>query len=243
MHSSMLELPARHVHLWCLTIDRPTCDLAFLVSLLSADERVRADRFRYQRDREFFIWYRGKLRRILASYFGSAPQELRYRIGQFGKPELAEPFDLHQLRFSISHSGNCVMIAVARQSEVGVDIEQIRPISDLLEVANNIFSRRERALFLSLEESRKLQAFFSIWTQKEAYLKARGLGLSRPPQDVDIDLFPVQGSGLFRDHWDLSAAKQWSLTAWSSMQSYAAALAIEGHDWHINSMVEGYLSV
>jgi 4'-phosphopantetheinyl transferase len=129
-------------------------------------------------------------------------------------------------------------MAVARRSKVGVDIEQIRPMADLLEVADSVFSERERSLFRSLKESDRLPAFFSVWAQKEAYLKALGLGLNRPPEDVDVGLLPVEEAGLICDRWDPSAAECWSLTAWSPTQSYAAALAIEGHDWHINRMGE-----
>ncbi|MXQ13747.1 4'-phosphopantetheinyl transferase family protein [Microvirga makkahensis] len=237
----MLELPTRHVHLWCLTMDCSPFDLAFWASLLCADERVRADRLRHQRDRRFFIWYRGNVRRILASYCGSAPQALRFRTGRFGKPELADPFDMHQLRFSISHSGNRLAIAIVRASEVGVDIEQIRPMPDLPDLVDSVFSGREQSLFRSLEESSRLPTFFSVWAQKEAYLKARGLGLNRPPRDIDVGLFPVEGAGLIRDGWDSSATKQWSLMAWPPVQSYATALAVEGQHWRIDHMAEDSL--
>ncbi|MBD2750181.1 4'-phosphopantetheinyl transferase superfamily protein [Microvirga sp. BT688] len=239
----MLELPTHHVHLWCLTMNHCSCDLTFWANLLCADERARADQLRDQRDRSFFIWYRGNVRGILASYCGSAPQELQFRTGRFGKPELGAPFDVHQLRFSISHSSNRLVMAIVRKSEVGVDIEQIRSMPDLLDLVDSVFSGREQSVFRSLEESAKLPTFFSVWTQKEAYLKARGLGLNRPLKDIDVGLIPVEAAGLIRDGWDPSATKQWSLTAWSPVQSYAAALAIESGHWHVHHITDGSLSL
>ncbi len=234
----MPKLPGDHVHLWCLTLDYSVCDLGFWASLLCADERARADCLRHKDDRNFFIWYRGNLRRILASYLGATPQALRYRTGPFGKPQLAEPFDDYQLRFSISHSGNRVIIAVARKIEVGVDIEQVRPMSDLFEVADSVFSAREQSVLHSLKESDRLLTFFSVWAQKEAYLKARGFGLNRPPQDVEVGMIPFEKARLIHDLWDAFAADRWSLTAWLSAEGYAVALATEGHGRHIDHITE-----
>jgi 4'-phosphopantetheinyl transferase len=85
-----------------------------------------------------------------------------------------------------------------------------------------------------------LAAFYSAWTQKEAYLKGRARGLSQPPREIEVGLPPAQSSGLLRDVRDPRAAELWSLSAWEPAPGYTAALAVQGHDWRMIDTVENF---
>lgn len=224
------ELPPGHVHLWSLFLDQHEQVIAELYPLLSVDERSRADRQRSTTDRRSFISCRGRLRLILGSYINAAPDQFQYRAGPFGKLELAAPAYARSIRFSVSRSGGRAMIAVAQNREVGIDLEQIRPIPDLSQIVADVCSTHEQTVIRSLQEGDRLAAFFSAWTQKEAYLKGRGVGLSQPPQEVVVGVPPVQRVGLLYDYKDPTAAGLWSLSAWRPALGYTAALAVQGHD-------------
>jgi 4'-phosphopantetheinyl transferase len=199
-----------------------------LAAILCGTERARAARFGFELDRRRFIQRRSSLRRILSTYLGRGPGQLRYRLGPFGKPELAGPAGSEWLRFNIARSADRLMVIIGRGREVGVDIELVRPMPDLQLMAGDVLSRPEMEIFHRLGEAERLKSFFSVWTQKEAYLKARGLGLSRPPPDVEVGMTPAQPAGLRRDSRDPTATELWSVIACDPSEDVAAAVSAEG---------------
>ena len=169
---------------------------AHLPGYLSPDERERADRFVFARDRDRFVAGRAFLRLLLAQYLGCEPRALRFRYGPNGKPALAdERSDLH---FNLAHSGALAVCALARGSELGVDLERLRPIRDAEGVVRSAFSPREVARLESLPETARLRAFYEGWTRKEAFLKALGHGLARPLDSFDVTLGPGEPPRLLR---------------------------------------------
>ena len=162
--------------------DRDRALVEELEQTLSDDERVRAGRFRRELDRDRFIIARGSLRAILGRYLRSEPSQLRFRYGTYGKPALAEP-PAGGLRFNLSHSEDLTLIAVARDIEVGIDIEAIRADFDIEGLARRYLSPTDVTLIES--SPAKHEAFFTCWAIKEAYLKAHGAGLSAPPDLLD----------------------------------------------------------
>jgi 4'-phosphopantetheinyl transferase len=180
---------------------------------LADDERVRANRFRRLRDRHRFIITRGSLRTILSGYLQTGPSQLRFRYGTHGKPALAEPL-ANGVRFNVSHSDNLALIAVARDGEVGIDVEAIRADFDIEGIAGQYFSSAELALIDSAPAHRKPELFFTCWTVREAYLKAYGVGFSAPVDRVDV------------------LNRQWSQRV-IPVPGYAAALVTEGPEREI----------
>ena len=181
--SGLRELPGG-LHLWADSVDRPT-DLAEGLETLSDDERARAGRFHFAQDRLHFVARRAFVRSILAGYVGVAPAGITMRTSRHGRPELDPPCGIF---FNASHSEGLAIVAVARDRLVGVDIERVRPIADALEVAERFFSRNEVDLLRSTPEESRAEAFLTIWTRKESYVKAVGVGLSIPFDAFDVSI-------------------------------------------------------
>ncbi len=215
-------------HVWSVALDQPEERLRELTALLSDDERERAARFHFEHLRKRFLASHGALRCILANYTGMAPAQLRFSVGAFGKPALAEPAS--EVRFNLSHSEALALIAVTQNREVGVDVECLRPVRDVEQIAERNFSPREYAAFRLLNEKEKLLAFFNCWTRKEAYIKARGEGLSLPLEQFDVAFVPGEEARLLGTRGDVAEAARWSLTVLHPAKGYAAALAVEGQE-------------
>jgi 4'-phosphopantetheinyl transferase len=226
--SAPLRLDEDEVHVWRASLAAPSPALA---ATLSADERARADRFRFPDDRARFVAARGIVRTLLGRYLGRAPADLRFTYGGHGKPALAEPDAASGLRFNLSHAEDVALVAVARGREVGVDIERVRPLPDLDAVAAVMFSLAERALLAAAPPDRRHDLFFKIWTHKEAYLKALGSGVSQPPAACTI-LFDDARATAADPTWP-TTARPWTLRALDAPPGFAAALAVAGTDWRL----------
>jgi 4'-phosphopantetheinyl transferase len=178
------------VHLWFADLD--SADPSRFLPFLSPGELARALRYHFPRDRDRFIVRRGVLRELLAGYRDADPCELRLCEGRNGKPALSPAAGGAHLTFSLSCSGNAALFAIARDRELGVDLEQIRCFPEMDEIVGRFFSPAERKAFNLLGQEERAQAFFVYWTAKEAFVKATGEGLSRPLHSFDVS--PVPGS-------------------------------------------------
>jgi 4'-phosphopantetheinyl transferase len=221
------------VHVYLVAI--PGTGLAGLPwsDLLSAAERARAVRFHFDQHRERFVASRALLRLILARYVGADPARVEFCAGLLGKPELAEPFSQSAVRFNASRSGDVAVFAIARAREVGIDVEQCRAMPDLEQVVPGALTAHENALLLSLPPGARQAAFLHAWTQKEAYLKARGEGLARSPKEVEVAFVQQAAAGLRSDTSDPDAIALWTVTDLPAPEGYLAALAVEGHQWQL----------
>jgi 4'-phosphopantetheinyl transferase len=170
--------------LWWAPLDIAPSLLATLARSLSPGERARADEYGAAEDRDHFIAARGWLRRLLAGETGCAPSEVRFLLGENGKPEI----ESSDLRFNASRSAGTALYATSRTTDVGVDIEAIRPEAevDIDGMAARFFSSSERRALAGLAPDQRLAASFQCWTYKEAYVKATGTGLRVPIDTVDV---------------------------------------------------------
>jgi 4'-phosphopantetheinyl transferase len=202
---------------------------------LSDDERARARRFVFDRDRSRFTVARGVLRNILGRYLQRPPSSIRFGYGPHGKPHLEAPPNqlLPTLRFNVSHSADLVLIAVAHDREVGVDVEQIRTDFALDELARRFFSQEEVAAIELRTGYARAHAFFQCWTRKEAYIKVRGLALST--QALDGSLAVRQSVRLLIDRDAPSEDSRWEFAPIVVAPDFAAALAAQGHNFLIES--------
>jgi 4'-phosphopantetheinyl transferase len=217
-------LAGDEIHLWRIGLDAAAADV------LSEDERGRAGRFRFERDRRHFAAARGALREILAGYLGEPPERLRFGQSVHGKPVLAWPA-ASSVRFNVSHSDALALIAVSRGREVGVDVEALRPLPDADALAQRFFSAAERADLARLTEARRHQAFFSCWTRKEAYLKAIGCGLLQPLDAFDVSVAPEDVDCRLRVPDQPAEAWHWRLLSLDAGPGYAAAVAGSHSPW------------
>ncbi len=184
----------------------------------------------FPEDRARHVVARGALRVVLGRHLGVSPGQLRLDVNDFGKPMLAGSSDPDTIHFNLSHSGAYVLLALARDLPVGVDIEQIREDVPHLDMASRFFSSDEREALAAQPASQRLSFFFETWTRKEAYVKGRGLGLSIPPQE-----FAVQVDGMNPRPVDERACVpqpgSWWVTGVEIAPDHVAALAVEGADW------------
>ncbi len=219
------QLDPAAVDVWSVHLECSPASLAALEALLSTDERERADRFRFERDRRRFACARGVLRSLIAEYLGVRPCELMFRYGPNGKPALAGPFE-GALTFNVSHSHELALIAIARDVEMGVDVEAVRPMNDAAAIASRFFSTREVETLRALSPSLRETAFFTCWTRKEAYLKALGSGLARPLDRFDVTFAPSDPAALVV-HGDPRESQRWSLRGLTPGAGYEGALVVE----------------
>ena len=223
-------LTAADVHVWCVFLNRTAAELDALLPTLSSEEQTRANRFYFIRDKNRFVVSHGALRAILGRYLDAAPAQLAFTQGQQGKPELAPAFAASRLQFNLSHSGDIALCAVAYESVLGVDVEQIRTVVDATQIARRFFSARENEAFAAVPDVEKPQAFFNCWTRKEAYIKAIGEGLSCPLDAFDVSLAPGEPARILQIRGSEAAAGRWSLVALSPAADYVGALVVEGGD-------------
>jgi len=177
-----LCLDADEVHLWIARLDRE--NPSEFEQFLSDDEIARANRFRFETDRNKFMVGRGLLRIILAKYLSIDPARLGFEYGLQGKPMLGGEWT-SSLKFNLSHSANLALLAVAENQEVGVDLEYIKPSLVEPGTISLCLTPRETAHFRTLSENEQTLFFFDCWTRKEAYLKANGDGLLISPAKIE----------------------------------------------------------
>ena len=228
-----LSLGSNEVHIWRTALDLDATEVQSLWQTLSADEQEKARRFHFQQDRERFIVARGLLRVILGRYLNAEPGHLRFCYSPLGKPSLSRGFGRETLRFNLSHSDGLALYAVTLGREVGVDLERLHPDLADEQIAQRFFSPHEVAQLNSLPPNLRQEAFFNCWTRKEAYIKARGEGLTLRLDQFDVSLAPGEPAALLDTKDDPQEASRWSLRELVPGPGYVAALAAEGYNWQL----------
>lgn len=229
-----LSLSNGAVHVWRIILDQSPSQVDRFRNTLADDERSKADQFYFSRDRERFIVARGVLRALVGRYLDREPGSLRFTYSAHGKPALASESGANGIRFNISHSQGTALCAVTRGRELGVDLEFIRCDLEADQIANRFFSRSEIVALRALPLSLRKYAFFLGWTRKEAYIKARGEGLSMPLDQFAVSLIPGEPAALLSTQPDSDEARRWSLRDLNPGSGYAAALAARGRDWTLS---------
>jgi 4'-phosphopantetheinyl transferase len=221
-----VAIPGDELHVWETSLERPPSEVQTLHGLLAADERARAARFRFERDRSHYIVGRGVLRRLLERYTGVPAGDVEIVYGPNGKPMLRDG----TLWFNVTHSGPVALYAFTTRAEVGVDVELddvLRPGFARERIAERFFSPDEVRTLRSLPEPLQARAFLTCWTRKEAFIKARGDGLSLPLDSFDVTLGDGSPAALLRTAWSEDEPGHWQLKDLSEPErGYIAALAI-----------------
>jgi 4'-phosphopantetheinyl transferase len=222
--------PANHpalgegeLHIWRARLDLDVQELERLRPALNDAELDRAARFHFSRDRDHFTACRGILRDLLAGYLGSSSTSVEFEYGAYGKPSVRSDTSDVRIRFNVSHSHGMCVLAFSRDREVGIDVEAMRAEFTGEEIAERYFSTQELAELRSLPAAIRTQAFFLCWTRKEAYIKARGLGLQIPLDSFSVSLTPDAPALLA----SVDAAR-WNLRSFEAWPNFAAAIVEEG---------------
>jgi len=211
------------VLVWRIFLDRLAWSPEPLLGLLAEDERDRAARMTSAAGRREYVVVRALLRMLLGERLGIAPESVRFSIGPMGKPSLSLGTPGPPLECGVSHSHALALLAVAAGGEVGVDVERERRGLRAEAVARRFFSVSEARIVRQREGAARREAFYRLWTRKEAYMKARGRGLARafPRFTVSADASPR----LIADEEDGGAPAEWGLADIPVPRPYRAACA------------------
>lgn len=220
---NVLDIDDNEVHVWRASLQCEPDFLKRLEATLSDDERNRAARFHFVRDRQFFVAARGILRHLAGKYLKKAPSQLSFHYGPAGKPSISQGTLDCPIRFNLSHAGNTALYAFARYREVGIDLERIRSEFAAEAIAERFFSAKEVIELRALPAELQADGFFNCWTRKEAYVKARGGGLQIALHSFEVALTP--GSPV---QFLTGVEPCWNLVAFTPEPHYVAALAFYG---------------
>ncbi len=221
--SALWQQIGDQIHVWHAWQDREEAALVQLRNTLSPEEIARADRFHFVNDRNRFVVARGLLRELLGGYLQRAPSSVEFSYGQHGKPSLAGRDAASGLSFNLSHSAGLVAYAFARERNLGIDVEHLRPDSASDDIAARYFSAHEVNDLRTLPPEARVQGFFDCWTRKEAYLKATGMGLQIPLDSFAVSLLPGQLAQFLS-----GVDPRWHLAAYNPVEGYAAAVVYDG---------------
>jgi 4'-phosphopantetheinyl transferase len=222
--------PAGPLTIYCWRLDLRCSDatLALLASALSLDERQRAARFISPRDRRRFVATRASLRVLLGHYCGERPRAIRLAYSEYGKPYLASGSTVPRVGFNVSHAADVALIALTADSALGVDVEEVRPIADLLAIASRFFTSAEVETITTVSSEERDLAFFLCWTRKEAFSKALGDGLTFELDRYRVACRPGAEARILEIDGSTAAAAAWSLYDLRPAPGYVGAVAMHG---------------
>jgi 4'-phosphopantetheinyl transferase len=227
---SRAQLAHGEVHLHRICLDQPDERVRALAAVLSTDEYERAERFRFARDQRRYIVGRACLRLLLAHYLKGDrddPHSITLQYGPHGKPELVGPVSVTSLKFNLAHSDQLALVALTWDHALGVDLERIRPLAALDRVTEHYFAPAESAAVRDLPMPARQAAFFRCWTRKEAYLKARGVGLTADRQSLAEPIDMDNPAGLVRAVGSAGEVAWWHLRSLVPFPGYVGALAVD----------------
>ena len=229
-------LQNRTIDVWGFSLDGSSAAAAQCRAWLSEDERARSIRFVRQDDQIRYVLAHGGLRALLASYAGLDPAHLSFQSGPTGKPALLDgPVFAHSLRFNLSHSHGRMLIAVAREQDVGVDLEQLRDRIDVVKLAERFYTSDEYERVLRLSGSNQVRQFYRYWVAKEAVLKGQGVGL-RSLQQCGILTAEMPSRAVAQVSPDSAMLFGWTIQWIDCGTGWVGALAAPGGDWAVRAM-------
>ncbi|MCI0504571.1 MAG: 4'-phosphopantetheinyl transferase superfamily protein [Gammaproteobacteria bacterium] len=213
------------MHLMVASLEFLATDRERILSVINEEEQSRAQRLINAAHRDNFRLVRGALRLCLEQYLGLPAETLRFTVNPYGKPEIDPAQNPRALRFNVSHSHQMVAFIFTLGKCVGIDIEFIKPLRNMDGLARHVCNPRELTEFNALDFAARREAFFRLWTRKEAFIKAKGQGLSMGLRSIYIGIDtnsaarPVQ----YRDNW----LNNWLVKDLACDPQYKSAVAIE----------------
>ena len=214
--------------MWTGNVGALAPHVATLCTSLDAVEHARAAGFHHAADRTRFLLSHGMLRALAARYLDRPAAALAFDTGEFGKPQLLG-LDTGRLAFNLSHSGDLILLAFARSGRVGVDVERWSTTlgdAERARIATSVFQAGEQAALAQLTAEERGVAFYSVWTRKEAYIKATGAGLSRRLDHFEVSVHP-EPACIRSDSSLETGVAGWRLFDLSPAPGYSAALATD----------------
>jgi 4'-phosphopantetheinyl transferase len=222
-----LKLQPGEIHVCRQAIAVGDQELGSLWEVLSAEERTRAERYRFEVSRRTFVVCRGMLRVLLGNYLGESPEQLEFSYSKYGKPELAANGSRVGIEFNVSHTDEFALLAFALNRKIGIDIEKVRMDFNTLEISEHFFSESERTTLRAMAPDKRYEGFFRCWTRKEAFIKALGEGLTHPLNSFDVSIEQGIPPKLLATRPNTEEAARWQLWDVTVPSPYLATLAAE----------------
>lgn len=195
---------------------------------LSEEEKQKVNSFRFEKDGLKYSFCRGMLRHLLSLYTGIPPFDLAFTFNEYGKPYLARKFASFNLGFNLSHTSDYVVFAFGLNTEIGIDLEKIRPFQGIIQIVESFFSREEYLCIEQLKPDEQIKIFYDFWTKKEALLKAKGIGIAGEGLNV-LKKLKIENENRIRFS-DIHADDSfWSLQRLAFLSGYAGAIASKGN--------------
>lgn len=229
-----LMLNTSSVHIWFARLDVEETRQQYFQASLSQDERRRAEKFSFDRHRDFFMSGRGMLRHILGRYLQVEPASIRFEYNAFGKPSLEPSPDRRPLFFNMAHSNDHALFAFTLDGAVGVDIESIRDDIQIEQTGALVFSEGELAALRGLPAAQQHHTFFTFWTRKEAFIKGMGQGLTLPLRQFDVRHTPEQPVQYEGEAMAQLQQNDWFVRDIDLTKSCCAAVAMQGCTWDVS---------
>ncbi len=223
-----LSCGANEAHIWLARVDVHKNNISLYKSLLPSEELVRAGKFVRRDDRDSYLLSRVALRDIVSRYLNVGFNDVSFFRNEYGKPFIAKEINRENMECNLSHSGDIVLIGMSKGGKIGIDIERIREMDEMDALVRDYFSTIEQEYFKSLSPGEKIGAFFACWSRKEAYIKARGKGLSYPLDSFSVSVGPGDDAALLHD--DHENISEWSLKDIAYSPDYAGAVAVKGRN-------------
>jgi 4'-phosphopantetheinyl transferase len=229
--STAPQLCEGEVHIWQVSLDVADGHWQVLMSLLPDDEQAKASRFHFVKHRRRHTVSRAALRTLLGQYLKLPPPAIEFTYNAHGKPRLAD--ERLRIKFNVSHTEEIMLVAFAIDSEVGVDIESVLRDVDYVDIGKRWFSPLESRTLLSMPENQRIDAFFRAWSRKEAYIKARGEGMSHPLCQFTVTMDELEPR-LIEHQDDPRETSRWRFIDIDVAQNYQATVVVESSDWKVN---------
>lgn len=228
-----MTLLSNSVDIWSIDTARFPDDLTSYFQILSKEEQLRSQRFKFEKDQRLNILARSGLRVLAAQYLNCTPVSIQMGYEEYDKPYF---LDYPEFKFNVSHSGEIVVLAFVQKLELGVDVEYIKTDFEVMEIADNFFATDEIENLKEIEKELQFEAFYRCWTRKEAFIKAKGSGLSFPLADFSVSI--GEKAELLATRWDENEKNEWILSSFMPKNGYVGALAVHGlvktikyHEW------------
>lgn len=213
------------VHVWFADVMANESNYRSNYALLSKEETRRAETFKFEKDKKKYVVSKGILRRLSSFYLHIAPEDVVFDYGEFGKPSFGFTT---KLKFNTSHAGDKAVFVFTENNSIGVDIELIKSDLDVMNLAENFFSEKEISDLANLHSSERNVAFYRCWTRKEAFIKAKGIGLSFPLKSFSVSTNSDMQAELLETDWNPSERLSWKLFSHKPTENYISAIAIQG---------------
>lgn len=242
---NIILLKTNEIHIWRAFISSDQVEN--YKNLLTDEEMYRAGKYFFERDRQRYILSRGILKKLLSSYAKVKPENIQFIYNKYGKPYLNMPSRSVEIQFNISHSEDIILLAFTYGHKIGIDIEYQRAEFADMKIAEHFFSPAEISALAMLPDNMRKKAFFECWTRKEAFIKAKGQGLTIPLDGFEVSVMPDEPAQLLNIYDDPEEVKRWMMMNIETGGNYCGALVTESdtysvffYDWKDSTYRKNY---